>query len=115
MTEREFQKSVLELAKFFSWKVAHFDASVRIVGKERRHVGDRGAAGFPDLVLVREDRLIFAELKLDTTYPTANQREWLDLLTSCARNRPVQDEYFAPFEVYLWRPRDRGEIEVVLR
>ena len=114
MKERDWQRTVLEYARFRDWKAAHFDASVRVVrdGGRTRHVGDRGAAGFPDLVLVREDRLIFAELKQDSTYPSAKQREWLDLLLSAARR--VGDDLLPKWEVYIWRPRDWDEVQVAL-
>lgn len=101
--ERDFMNAVVSLAKFLGWRVAHFDASVRVVGKERRIVGDKSSAGFPDLVLVRHGRLIFAELKLQKTRTNLNQEEWLDDL----RNTSA--------EVYLWRPADWPEIEAQLR
>lgn len=112
MTEREFQRWLLQYAKFRGWKSAHFDASVRVVGKPgaTRHVGDVGAAGFPDLVLVREERLVFAELKRDGAYASVNQREWLEILTACSRAGSDGSR----FEVYLWRPADMNDIEACL-
>lgn len=94
MTEREFQKIVLDLFFRYGWKTAHFDASVRVVGKERRFVGDKGSAGFPDIVAARDTRVIFAELKSENGRVSGNQREWLDLLR------------LAGMEVYLWYPSD---------
>lgn len=100
--ERDFQREVINVAKTLGWRVAHFDASVRVVGKSRRIVGDTGSAGFPDLVLVRRDRLVFAELKLDRTKPTAGQEEWLADLARVS-------------ETYLWRPQDWNQIEETLK
>ncbi len=66
-------------------------------------VGADGA-GFPDLCLVRGDRLLFAELKQDGRYPGPKQREWHEaLMTSGAY-------------VYVWKPKDwhAGYIEAAL-
>ena len=52
-------------------------------------------AGWPDLVLVRPPRIIFAELKNDRGEVRPAQLEWLDVL----RLLPYA-------EVYLWRPSD---------
>src|SRR5690606_33814887 len=56
---------------------------------------DRSPAGFPDCVIVtRDSRLIFAELKREGKQPTTAQREWLAALEE------------AGCEVYIWRPSD---------
>jgi hypothetical protein len=60
-------------------------------------------AGWPDLVLVRPPRLIFAELKSESGQVRANQTEWLDVL----RLLPAA-------ETYLWRPSDWDELVEVL-
>jgi hypothetical protein len=62
-------------------------------------------AGFPDRVLVRGDRVIFAELKRErrvATPLTAEQRRWLDALAG------------AGMECYLWRPSDLDEVAQIL-
>ncbi len=102
LSEREFQKQVIQLARLFGWRVAHFDASVRVVGKERRFVGDVGSKGFPDLVLARNDRLVFVELKAEKGRVSPAQQEWLDDLGKAIP------------EVYLWRPSDLTLIANVL-
>ena len=63
-------------------------------------------------MLVREERLVFAELKKDGGYASAAQREWLDLLTASARR--TGDDVLPKWEVYLWKPADWSDIEVVL-
>ncbi len=84
------------------------------------------AAGFPDLVLLRGVRLIFAELKADGKYPTPAQREWLDELRGVGEavdgavgraQVVVVDDPDTPepsVEAYVWRPKDWDEIERVL-
>jgi hypothetical protein len=59
------------------------------------HRSDRSPAGFPDLVLVRGDRIVWSELKTDerTSKPSVEQIRWLDALRVVSH------------EVYLWRPQ----------
>ena len=67
-------------------------------------VGDAGAAGFPDLVLVRRSRLVFAELKVGKNKLTSEQEAWL------------KDLEAVPYlESYLWWPVDWARIERILR
>jgi hypothetical protein len=68
------------------------------------HRSDRSDAGFPDLVLVRDERVIYAELKTERGRVTPEQRRWLDTLAG------------AGVEVYLWRPAHYlgGHIDRVL-
>lgn len=106
VSEKEFQASVLDYAHVQGWRSAHFHDSRRQV-RERdgkvRTVGDAAAAGFPDLVLVRRDRLVIAELKREKGRLLPTQVDWLtDLERTDA-------------EVYLWRPADWSQIEEVLR
>lgn len=106
MLEKDFMRQVINLAKFYGWKVAHFGASVRVVGKDRTFVGDRDSTGFPDLVLVRGERLIFAELKAEKGKVSPAQTAWLVSLTGHSDR---------PREVYLWYPKDWKIIEETLK
>lgn len=90
VSEKSFMATVTAFAKLYGWKVFHVYNS------------QRSEPGFPDLVMVRLDRVVFAELKTDTGKVTTSQQEWLDLLKR------------TPTEVYLWRPRDWPQIERVL-
>lgn len=93
MTERELQNAVLELAGYLGWKCYHtFDSR-------------RSQAGFPDLVLVKPGRLIFAELKSARGKLTNAQADW-----GAALLLALQDWY-------EWRPIDwtSGAIEAVLK
>ena len=71
--EATLQRQVLNLARLTGWRSAHFRPAQNQRGKWRTAVSGDGA-GFPDLVLAREDRLLFVELKQDGRYPTATQR-----------------------------------------
>ena len=105
MTEAEHLEQVKAVALTCGWRLYHtFDSR-------------RSAAGFPDLVLVRPPRVIFAELKsekgrLDTRQRYSprtgralpNQKDWKDAFESC----PGVD-------YYLWRPSDWDSILGVLQ
>ena len=91
LSERDFQRQVVELAELQGWRVYHtYDSR-------------RSNPGFPDLALVRPPRVIFAELKRERGRVTAAQREWAQALRACLG-----------VEYYLWRPSDWDEIVEVI-
>lgn len=91
MSEKQFQQWVVDLARRLGWLVYHtFDSR-------------RSAPGFPDLVLVRGDRLLFRELKAANGVVSAHQRVWLHGLK------------LARADVDVWRPKDMKKIEQELR
>jgi len=92
MTEAQFMAQVRQLARVCHWQCYHTNRS------------DRSDPGFPDLVMVRGNRLIFAELKTAKGKLSLPQKEWLASL------KRVPD-----IEVYLWRPDDWDPIVEVLR
>jgi hypothetical protein len=100
-TERDFQRQVVELATLCRWRVYHtYDSR-------------RSNPGFPDLVLVRDGIVVFAELKNQAGRLTDDQREWLAALTRVATQ--LEDEGANPrVQVYCWRPADWPEIERLL-
>jgi hypothetical protein len=103
-TEKQFQQQVLELAGLYGWRAYHtFDSR-------------RSAAGFPDLVLGRPPRLIFAELKTATGRVSAAQQAWLDDLTAVANaiGRCWDDPSPPAVAVFIWRPDDLQRIANVL-
>jgi len=102
MTEREWQRQVLDLAAIYGWRVAHFRPARTARGWRTPVQGD--GAGFPDLVLVRGPELVFVELKAARGRPTTAQREWLDALDQVPGVR-----------VELWRPDDFDRVHDVLR
>lgn len=92
MSEKQFLQQVRDLARLFGWLEYHTWNSLH------------STAGFPDLVLVRPPRVIFAELKAERGRLTLAQQAWLDALRQCEG-----------VEVYLWRPADLEQIVRVLR
>ena len=95
-SEGDFETWFKDAAQLAGWQVYHTRDS-------------RGSdEGFPDWVLWKPGRLIFAELKDDKRQPTPKQRAWLEGLQT------VADVPGSPVEVYLWRPADRTAIERVL-
>lgn len=103
VTERELQTAVIECARLLGWRVAHFRPALTARGWRTPVEGD--GAGFPDLVLARPGRLIFAELKSERGRVSDEQNAWLDALATPGVVRAV------------WFPRDwlSGAIEYVLR
>lgn len=110
MSEKQMSKAVIDLAHLHGWKVAHFHTAQ---GKEGRYItpvaGD--GKGFPDLVLVRPPKILFAELKVAYNRTTEEQDAWLDLLGEC-----VPAEYIN-VQVHIWRDKDydSGVIESCLK
>jgi hypothetical protein len=101
ITEAEFQGQVVELATMLGWSWAHFRPAKTSRGWRVPVSGPLGA-GWPDLVLVRDERLIFAELKRSTSNrPSPDQVMVLTLLAGAA-------------ETYVWTPADFEDIATVL-
>ena len=92
MSEKHFLLQVRELARLENWLSYHTYRSTK------------SEPGFPDLVLVRPPRVIFAELKTEKGRVTPAQRLWLDVL---GRSNEV--------ETYLWRPSDWDRIVKTLK
>lgn len=121
-TEAQFQRAVLDLARRLGWRCAHFNDSRRQV-RPGVFVGDKDAAGFPDLVLVRRGRIVFAELKTEKGRVKPEQREWLDDLRG-PRDLGLSEKTLLQASlrgklpdvlVCLWRPSDWDEVQAVLR
>lgn len=92
VTESELQGFVVTLARLHGWLAYHtYDSR-------------RSEAGFPDLTMVRDGRIIFAELKSEKGRVTAAQQRWLDWLVESSG-----------VEVYVWRPSDLDSIDGILR
>lgn len=99
--ERDFQKAVVELAQLAGWRVAHFRPAKTSKGWRTPVAAD--GAGFPDLILVREGRLVVAELKSGTGRVSEEQQGWLDAF-----------ETVPSTEVFVWRPDDWDQVVRVL-
>lgn len=99
MLEKEFQQSIVDLARWNGWR-CHATRTVQV--KSGHWLSPGIDAGFPDLILARKHELLFIECKLEKTKTRANQDLWLDLLGSVARTGEV--------EVHVWRPGDWDKI-----
>jgi hypothetical protein len=102
LSERELQGCVIDAAHIFGWRVAHFRPAMTKHGW-RTAVGADGA-GFPDLVLVR-DEILFVELKVRRNTLSAEQAEWIVALRA------------AGVDAHVWTDSDwlDGTIEARLR
>jgi hypothetical protein len=92
ISERDLTAYVRDVARAFNWRRYH------------TWLSKHSPAGFPDEVLVRPPRLVFAELKSMRGKLSAEQETWL------ADLREVPG-----VEVYQWRPEDMDAIAEVLR
>ena len=75
ISHADWQKSVIEIARLYGWKVMHLGKAKTKTGRWLTPVGADGA-GFPDLLMLRE-RVLVAELKSMRDTLRANQRVWL--------------------------------------
>ena len=87
MSEKEYSKQIEHLFKLFGWRYSHFRPAWTTKGWRTAISGN---AGFPDYVMVKGGRLIFAEIKSGGNKPSLEQWEWLEALGR------------AGAEVYLW-------------
>lgn len=91
-TEKQFQEALRQLAVAHGWLYFH-------VWDSRK-----SPPGFVDTVLVKDTRLVLAELKLPGKQPTPPQQMWLDALGQVEQ-----------VITRVWRPEDWGDIEAILR
>lgn len=101
--ERDFQDAVIQLAKLNNWMVHHQRPARTKDGSWRTAV--QGDAGWPDLILVRDGRMIIAELKSEKGKLTPGQEDWL---------RAIDDVKLASggaVQWAIWRPSHWPEIE----
>lgn len=91
ISERQFTQQVGDMAKLMGWLRYH------------TWLAKHSPAGFPDEVLVRPPRLVFAELKSEDGTLSASQETWLTELAATGA------------EVYVWRPSMLDGIAECLR
>ncbi len=96
ISEREFQKQVIQLAKLYKWRV-HAERPARTKDGWRTPI--QGDPGWPDLVLARKGKVIFAELKSENGNLSTEQFAWANELKI----------------MKVWRPSDIDKIEAELR
>jgi hypothetical protein len=92
ISERDLMNFVCDVASACGWRRYH------------TWLSKHSPAGFPDEVLVRPPRILFAELKSGSGRLKPDQEIWLETL------RQVPG-----VEVFVWRPADMDEIAAVLR
>lgn len=90
MTEKQFQQTIVDMARLLGWRVYH------------THDSRRSQPGFPDLVLVR-DRIVFLEVKTATGRLSDAQGEWIAAINGAGGTALVV------------RPADLPEIEKALK
>ncbi len=98
ISENEFQKQVLQLAKLLGWRSAHFRPGITASGRHITAVSGDGK-GFPDLVLVRAKRLLFVELKTNSGEMSEDQISWM------------ADLFLTGVEVKVWTPKMWSDIK----
>lgn len=103
ISEQTLQSAVIATARALGWRVAHFRPAK--TEKGWRTPVEADGAGWPDLTLVRRERLLFAELKSASGSLDPEQTVWLRALQQTGA------------EVVVWDDRDwtSGHIEEVLR
>jgi hypothetical protein len=91
MKEAEWQRWVVRLAGMNKWLIYHtYDSR-------------RSQPGFPDLVLVGHERLIFCELKSEKGRLRKEQKVWLSALLATKT-----------CETYVWRPSEHESVRKIL-
>jgi hypothetical protein len=92
LTEKAFMQQVVDLATLHGWLVYHtYDSR-------------RSSPGFPDLVMVKGNTLLFAELKTEKGKLSQAQGQWLEALSKVET-----------ISSHIWKPSDWQEIEMMLK
>ncbi len=102
ISEQDFQTQVIDLARRFGWRYFHARPGMTKGGRWATQMS--GDPGFPDLTMVRGNRLMFAELKTAKGDVTFDQAQWLQTLYDVEH---VTAE--------LWRPHDLETVAELLR
>ena len=103
-TEAAFQSAVQDLADLRGWEWLHLQRALNDRGYWRTPVTGPLGPGWPDLLMIRGDRVIVAELKVGYGKLRPNQERVLGIISSVGW-----------IEVYTWHPKDWDEIEGILK
>lgn len=107
LTEVQLQEMIIARAKALGWHVHHTRPARRIDGSWSTPI--QGDAGFVDLVLARNGRVLLVEVKAEKGRLSKVQAKWL---TELGIGTSLQFDHF--HEVYVWRPSDMAAIEETL-
>lgn len=91
-SEADWLEEVQDIARIRDWPFIY-----------HTHNSRHSAAGFPDLVLVRPPRIIFAELKREQGVTTREQSRWGEAINQC--DAPIWE---------VWRPTDVDHVHRML-
>ena len=91
MKEKDFQQTVIQLAKLRGFEFVYHTWR-----------SDHSPAGFPDLILLKEGRLVVIELKVGKNNLSPEQYFWLLEFSKVTE------------DVYVWWDTDWDELEKVL-
>ena len=83
MSEEEFTAWTIDLFRSQGWLV-HHDRPARTSQGWRTAI--QGDAGFPDIVAVRNGKVVFAELKSEKGKVSAEQKKWFDHMPGVGRS-----------------------------
>ncbi len=100
MSERVWTRHFIQLAQSLGWRTVHFRPARTVKGWRTAVEGD--GIGFPDVLCLRDVRLVVTELKTEKGRPTRDQTDWLAAWQAVGA------------ETYIWRPSDRHHIVEVL-
>ena len=134
LKESDFASWFEDLLDTYGYRWMHpRPGRVKRGGRDVYETDYTGHKGFPDYVICHEQkrRLLFVELKSEKGKMSPDQQLWFDTLKECVKmitlepvpavgNKPVRydkwlGQVIPSFEVYVWRPSDRGDIEEVLK
>jgi hypothetical protein len=97
LSESQWSGLVLELARLGGWSLRYHTWTSK-----------RSSFGFPDWVLCKPPRLVFAELKAEAGKLSDDQEAWL------AGLREVEHATRGLVQAYVWRPSDYPEVVEIL-
>lgn len=107
MTETTWLKMVLKYASLNGWRSLHIRPARRkeVDGKQLWETPVQGdGKGFPDLLLLRDHRMVIAELKAGKNKKSPEQEDWLQAFCRLPHA-----------EVFTWYPHEWEEVQRVLR
>lgn len=96
MTEKDLLAFVVDTARAYGWLIYH------------THDSRRSEAGFPDLVMTKQGRLLFVELKSERGRVSAAQWKWLRALRDV--ELALRGTASGIVGVAIWGPSDMGLI-----